>query len=87
MPRNAAPASMDPRWFVPPGADLPDTLEMPTPRHPREDQQAQWVRDLEIDPALYTPPDVKRQLTQKWPGITLNPREMLKARGIDPDDD
>jgi hypothetical protein len=41
------------------------------------------VRDLEIDPDLYTPADAKRPLTQKWPGITMNPREMLKARGIE----
>ncbi len=85
LPKNAAPASMDPRWFVPPGADLPDTISMPTPRIPRETQQEQWVRDLEIDPNLYTPPHAKRDLTQKWPGITMNPREMLKARGIDID--
>jgi len=24
---------------------------------------------------------------QKWPGVTLNPREMLKAKGIKVDDD
>ena len=50
MPKNAAPANMDPRWFVPPGADLPDTISMPEPKLPREDQQEQWLRDLEIDP-------------------------------------
>jgi ribonuclease Z len=87
MPKNAAPATMDPRWFVPPGADLPDTISMPDPKSPgREDQQEQWLRDLEIDPDLYMPPDAKRRLTQKWPGITLDPREMLKQRGIDPDE-
>jgi ribonuclease Z len=83
LPKNASPASMDPRWFVPPGADLPETLSMPTPRLPREEQQEQWVRDLEIDPDLYWPPDAKRPLTQQWPGITLNPREMLAQRGIE----
>ena len=83
IPKNAAPASMDPRWFVPPGADLPETITMPTPRLPREEQQEQWVRDLEIDPDLYWPPDAKRGLTQQWPGITLNPREMLAQRGIE----
>jgi ribonuclease BN (tRNA processing enzyme) len=86
LPKNSAPASMDPRWFVPPGEELPETIEMPTPRLPREAQQEQWVRDLEINPNLYTPAHAKRDLTQKWPGITLNPREMLKARGIDIDE-
>ncbi len=86
VPDGAAPASMDPRWFVKPGEKLPEKIEFPTPRMPREDQQEQFVRDLEIDPKKYYPPDAYRKPTQKWPGITLNPREMLKARGIDIDD-
>ena len=84
---GAAPASMDPRWFVPPGEKLPEKIEFPTPTMPREVQQEQFVRDLEIDPKLYYPPDVYRKPVTKWPGVTLNPREMLKARGIDIDDD
>ena len=83
---GAAPASMDPRWFVEPGSKLPDTIEFPTPTMPREVQQEQFLRDLEIDPKLYYPPHAYRKPTQKWPGITLNPREMLKARGIEIDD-
>jgi ribonuclease Z len=83
---GAAPASMDPRWFVPEGEKLPETIEFPTPRRPRETQQEQFVRDLEIDPKLYYPEDAYREPTQTWPGITLNPREMLKARGIEVDD-
>ena len=80
---GAAPASMDPRWMVPPGEDLPETITFPTPRLPREQQQQQFVRDLEIDPRLYYPPDVYREPTLQWPGVTLNPREMLRARGIE----
>jgi len=87
IPDGPAPASMDPRWFVKPGEKLPEKIEFPTPRMPREVQQEQFVRDLEIDPKKYYPPDAYRKPTQKWPGITLNPREMLKARGIDIDDD
>ena len=87
VPDGAAPASMDPRSFVKPGEKLPEKIEIPTPRMPREVQQEQFVRDLEIDPKKYYPPDAYRKPTQKWPGITLNPREMLKARGIDIDDD
>jgi ribonuclease Z len=85
LPRNAAPASMDPRWFVPQGQKLPDEIAFPTPRMPREVQQEQFIRDLEIDPKLYYPPDAYRKPVQKWPGVVLNPREMLTARGIDPD--
>ena len=83
---GAAPASMDPRWFVKPGEKLPDKIKFPTPTMPREVQQEQFVRDLEIDPKKYYPPDAYREPVQKWPGVVLNPREMLKARGIDVDE-
>jgi len=84
---GAAPANMDPRWFVKPGEKLPEKIEFPTPTMPREVQQEQFVRDLEIDPKLYYPPGAYRKPVQKWPGVTLNPREMLKAKGIKVDDD
>lgn len=84
---GAAPASMGPRWFVPPGQGLPETIDFPTPRNPRENQQEQFVRDLEIDPAKYYPADAFREPTQTWPGITINPKEMLAQRGIELDPD
>ena len=87
IPDGAAPASMDPRWFVPPGGELPERIEFPTPTMPREVQQEQFVRDLEIDPRKYYPPDAYREPVQQWPGVVLNPREMLRARGIEVDDD
>ena len=43
-------------------------------------------RDLEIDPKLYYPTGAFREPTVKWPGVTLNPREMLKAKGVDVED-
>lgn len=86
LPKGAAPPAMDPRWLLKPGEKLPETMTLPTPRLPREKQQEQFVRDLEIDPYLYYPPDVYRKPVQKWPGVTLNPRQMLAARGIKVDD-
>lgn len=83
---GAAPASMDPRWLVKPGEPLPETIAFPTPRIPREDQQEQFVRDNEIDPKLYYPEGAYREPVQKWPGVVINPREMLKAKGIDIDE-
>ena len=41
---------------------------------------------LEIDPKLYYPAGVYRKPVQTWPGVTLNPREMLKAKGIEVDE-
>jgi hypothetical protein len=65
-----------------PGVDrVSDTTQ------PAENLQEQFVRDLELDPALYYPPDAYRPQTQTWPGITINPREMLAQRGIELDPD
>lgn len=87
LPDGAAPASMDPRWLLKPGEKLPAEIKLPTPRLPREKQQSEFLRELEIDPHKYYPPDAYRKPVQKWPGITLNPKEMLEARGIKVDDD
>ena len=51
---------------------------------PREQQQEQLTRDLEIDPHKYYPPNVYREPITKLP----NPEEvdliaMAKAMGID----
>jgi hypothetical protein len=44
---------------------------------------------MEIDPDLYYPPDVDREPVQTWPeeGFFLEPKKMLKARGIDVDEE
>ena len=44
---------------------------------------------MEIDPHLYYPPDADRPPIQVWPdeGFKIDPRAMLRARGIDPDAD
>ena len=76
---------MDPRWFVRSGDPMPESIELPTPRNPREEQQEQFVRDLEIDPQKYYPPDAYRRPTQTWPGVSISPREMLAERGIELD--
>jgi ribonuclease Z len=89
MPEGAAVASMDPRWMMPEGAPLPDKMKLPQPKKPREVQQEQFLRDMEIDPHLYYPPDVDREIVQNWPeeGMFLEPKKMLKARGVDVDED
>lgn len=51
-------------------------------------QQEQFLRDMEIDPHEHYPPDVDREITDKWPedGITMDVRKMLKASGIELDE-
>ena len=89
LPDGAAIASLDPRWLVPKGVPLPDKIEIPRPKITREEQQEQFLRDMEIDPHLYYPADTDREPVQKWPeeGFFVNPKKMLEARGIDVDDE
>jgi ribonuclease Z len=89
LPEGVAVASMDPRVMIPPGVPMPDKIEIPRPKIPREEQQEQFLRDMEIDPDLYYPDDVNRPITQTWPeeGFFVDPKELLKAKGIDIDED
>ena len=57
---------------------------VPQPRLPREKQQEQLTRDLEIDPKLYYPPDVYRKPITTLPNPQLvDLVEMAKVMGID----
>jgi ribonuclease Z len=89
LPEGVAVASMDPRVMMPPGVPMPDRIEIPRPTMPREEQQEQFLRDMEIDPDLYYPDDVARPPTQTWPeeGFFIDPRKLLEAKGIDVDED
>ena len=89
LPDGAAIAPMDPRWLLPKGMRMPDKVPFPQPKLLREAQQEQFLRDMEIDPHKYYPADVDREPFKEWPdeGLFLEPRKMLKARGIELDDD
>jgi len=57
---------------------------VPQPRLPREQQQEQLTRDLEIDPHKYYPPTVYREPLTKLPNPQLvDLMEMAKVMGID----
>jgi ribonuclease Z len=57
---------------------------VPQPRLPREEQQEQLTRDLEIDPGKYYPPDVYREpLTKLDDPQLVDLMQMAKAMGID----
>jgi ribonuclease Z len=64
--------------------EVPEELELPRPKLPREDQQEQLTRDLEIDPSLYYPDDVKRAPLTKLPDpLTMPIKEMMRRMGYD----
>jgi len=57
---------------------------VPQPRLPREKQQEQLTRDLEIDPHKYYPPDVYREpLTKLEDPLEVDLLELAKVMGID----
>jgi hypothetical protein len=57
---------------------------VPQPRLPREKQQEQLTRDLEIDPRLYYPPDVYREPVTTLPDPQeVDLLEMAKVMNID----
>ena len=68
------------------GEPLPEAFEVPQPRMPREVQQEQFTRDIEIDPKKYLPEDVYRDPLIKLPDpMTMNIKAM--ARGAKPKKD
>jgi hypothetical protein len=79
---------MDPRAMLPPDKPMPAKLRLPDPVRPREMQQEQFLRDMEIDPEKYYPPDEDREVTPVWPeeGVELDVKTLLKAKGVDVDD-
>jgi ribonuclease Z len=57
---------------------------VPQPRLPREEQQEQLTRDLEIDPRKYYPPDVYREpLTRLADPLEVDLLAMAQVMGID----
>ncbi len=61
---------------------MPKEFEVPQPRMPREEQQEQYTRDIEIDPKKYLPEDVYRDPLVKLPDpMKLDLEAMAKARG------
>ena len=62
---------------------MPEYIQIPPPRLPREEQQDAYLRDRELDPALYYPDDVQRPLTQHYDEETfrLDIQALIDARG------
>ena len=58
---------------------MPDEVPLPKPRPPREEQQEQYTRDIEIDPHKYYPPDVYRPPLTKLPDDLSFSKEDLEG--------
>ena len=66
--------------LVPEGAPVPKEVSFPVPKLPREKQQDPYVRQMELDPAKYTPKDVQRELVTTMPPITIDLEAMKKMQ-------
>jgi hypothetical protein len=60
--------------------ELPEVIEMPPAKLPREEQQIPYLREIEIDPHKYTPKDVDRDLILESPPMKFNLKEMMAAQ-------
>lgn len=64
LPHGSPSGALDPRLFLAPG-EVPDAIKLPDPTRPRETQQEQFLREMEIDPHECYPRDVDRDITDK----------------------
>jgi hypothetical protein len=89
LPPGAQSGSLDPRAMFAPGQPLPDALRLPDPVRPREEQQEPFLREMEIDPDEFYPPDADREISTTWPeeGVDLDVKRLLKAKGVEVEDD
>ena len=55
-------------------------MVLPKVKIPREEQQDAYVRKMEIDPAKYYPPDVKRDLVLEMPSVLDIIKEKVRAK-------
>ena len=63
--------------------ELPEEIAYPPARSSREEQQEQFLRDIEIDPDLYMPPDVSRDLITSLPPIVVNAKKFVGGKKDD----
>ena len=66
--------------LIPDGAPMPKEVSFPAVKLPREEQQDEYVRQMEIDPVKYMPPDVLRDLVTTMPPITIDLEAIMKMQ-------
>ena len=59
---------------------LPPVIEIPNPKMPREQQQIEYLREIEIDPKKYTPAAVQRELVLEWKPMKIDVEELKNSR-------
>jgi hypothetical protein len=60
------------------GGVVPKEITLPPPAHTVAEVQSQEIRDLEIKPDLFTPPDQIRPWVREWPkDLKINPAMLM----------
>ena len=80
IPGSANMPRPNPKWMVEEmfGGQIPKEITMPKPRFLVTDNQAQDIRDLEIKPEVFTPPDQIREWVRAWPtDLNIDPAALM----------
>jgi len=87
IPDSANTARPDPKWMVQErfGGVVPKEIAFPPPAHTVAEVQEQAIRDLEIKPETFTPPDQIRPWVREWPvGLKVDPARQQKNNAAQP---
>ena len=80
MPDTANTTKPTPQWMVQElfGGVVPKEIVFPNPPHTIAAVQEQAIRDLEIKPEVFTPPDQIRQWVREWPAdLKIDPAMLM----------
>ena len=80
LPDSANTARPNPKWMVEEmfGGKVPQEIVLPKPPFLISDNQEQYVRDLEIKPEVFTPPDQVRKWVREWPtDLKIDPAALM----------
>jgi ribonuclease Z len=80
MPDTANTTKPDPKWMLQEmfGGVVPKEIVFPKALHTIADVQEQAVRDLEISPDKFTPPDQIRPWVREWPAdLKIDPAVLM----------
>ena len=80
LPDTANTTRPNPQWMVQEmfGGVVPKEITLPPPAHTVAEVQSQEIRDLEIKPDLFTPPDQIRPWVREWPkDLKINPAMLM----------
>ncbi len=80
IPDSANTTKPSPQWMVDElfGGHVPNEITFPSPKFTIAEIQSQLIRDLEINPDKFTPPDQIRPWVREWPAnLKIDPAALM----------